>query len=147
MAEKALIDTYAIVAYLAGYIPETAKEVIDRIRGGKARGVIHYLLVYELAYHWRKRKIPSSSEKELLEFVKLYFEVEDLTPDVAIEASNLKLKGDEVLRKNPELRRRRLSAADATTIAIALRKNLPIVTGDKDLSFVARKMGVEVIWD
>ena len=48
--------------------------------------------------------------------------------------------------KIEELRRRRLSIVDSTIIALALREKLPILTGDKDLRYVAGKMGVKTIW-
>ena len=33
-----------------------------------------------------------------------------------------------------------------TTIALALKYNTPVLTGDIDLSYVAEHLGVEVIW-
>ena len=67
---------------------------------------------------------------------------------IAIKASEVKLLGDRLLvaASNPRLRRRRLSVADATTIAIAKVENMPIVTGDIDLSYVAKNLGVSIIW-
>lgn len=47
---------------------------------------------------------------------------------------------------DPRLRKRTLSLADATTIALALKYNAPVLTGDIDLSYVAERLGVEVIW-
>lgn len=65
-----------------------------------------------------------------------------------MKASNIKLIGDKLLStsKDPGLWHRKLSIADATTIAIAVNIEAPIVTGDKDLSYVARKLGTTVIW-
>ena len=48
--------------------------------------------------------------------------------------------------KMEELRKRRLSIVDSTVIALALREKLPILTGDKDLRYVAEKIGVKTIW-
>jgi len=144
MVGEVIVDTYAIIAYFTGEISNEAKTVLDNVRFGKAKGVIHYLLIYELAYHWRNGKIPFSSEKEFLEFVDYYFEVAELTPNLALKATLVKVKGDELLKKS-ELKRK-LSIADSTTIALALEKSLPIVTGDKDLSTVAKNLGVRIIW-
>ncbi len=145
MVKKVVVDTYAIISYFTGEIPDKAKAVLDDVRFGKVKGVIHYLLIYELAYHWRKGKIPFSSEKELLEFIDYYFEIAELTPDLALKATLIKVEGDELLKKS-ELKHRKLSVADATSIALALKGSLPIVTGDKDLSFVAKNLGVKIIW-
>ncbi len=67
---------------------------------------------------------------------------------LAIEASRIKVVGDEMLRESrvPEFRTRRLSISDATTIALALKLGKPIVTGDKDLEYIAKSLGVEIIW-
>ena len=35
---------------------------------------------------------------------------------------------------------------DPTVIALALRKKAPIMSGDKDLTYVARREGIETIW-
>jgi len=51
-----------------------------------------------------------------------------------------------MLRGNPELEGRSLSIVDSTIIWLALELNAPIVTGDKDLSHIARRKGVEIIW-
>jgi len=49
-----------------------------------------------------------------------------------------------VAANNPKLRRRRLSVADAMTIAMAKVKNI-MVMGDIDLSYVAKSLGVSII--
>ncbi len=151
MAEEAravVVDTYAIMADLTGRASEKALDVLEAVRLGKTRGVLHYLIVYELAYHWRRGRLPFASEEELLEFVETYFTVEPLEANVALEASEVKVLGDRLLASSgdPSLKRRRLSAADATTIALARRLGAPIVTGDTDLSYVARRLKVDVIW-
>ncbi|RLF05275.1 MAG: PIN domain nuclease, partial [Thermoprotei archaeon] len=44
------------------------------------------------------------------------------------------------------LRVRSISIIDSTIIAVALRLKTPIVSGDLDLTYVARNMGIEIIW-
>jgi len=146
--DKVIVDTYAIVADLTGQATTTAIKVLDSVRLGKVKGVIHYVIVYELSYHWRKGRLPYRDEGELLEFIRTYFDVIRLNPELALEASRIKLEGDKLLRgaEHEELKRRRLSVCDSTTIALALRLKAPVVTGDADLTYVARKMGVEVLW-
>ncbi|MEB2837134.1 MAG: PIN domain-containing protein [Desulfurococcales archaeon] len=101
-----------------------------------------------MACHWRRGRLPFASEEEQLEFVETYFIVEPLEANVALEASEVKVLSDRLLASSgdPSLKRRRLSAADATTIALARRLGAPIVTGDTDLSYVARRLKVDVIW-
>ncbi|WP_052833624.1 PIN domain-containing protein [Staphylothermus hellenicus] len=64
------------------------------------------------------------------------------------EVAQIKVRGDDILKKSriPSLRNRRLSIVDSTLIVLAKRKNAPIITGDKDLRYVAEKENVNVIW-
>ncbi len=143
-----VVDSYAIIADLLGEITSRARRVLDSIRLGEVIGLVHYLTVFELAYHWRRGRLPFASEKELLEFIDYYFRFIDIDPRLAIEASRIKVMGDKMLResRDPRLKRRSLSIADATCIAVALEYRAPIVSGDLDLTFTAKNMGVEVIW-
>ncbi len=146
--EVVIVDTYAIIADLTGQAPSSAVKTLDLIRTGEIEGLMHYLIIYELAYHWRKRRLPFRDEEELLEFVNTYFKLVDLSPETAVMASQIKIKGDSLLRnaKMVELKRRKLSVSDAITLALALKLKAPIITGDSDLSYVAEKIGVKVIW-
>ncbi len=49
-------------------------------------------------------------------------------------------------RFSRELKRRSLSIGDALTIYLAKSLSAPILTGDADLTYVARKFKVEVVW-
>lgn len=50
MSKKSLIvDTYAIIADLTGSAPSAARRALDLVRLGEATGIVHYLIVYELA--------------------------------------------------------------------------------------------------
>jgi len=143
-----IVDTYALMADLTSQATPVAARILDSIRLGIIKGIIHYFIVYELSYHWMKGHLPFHDEKELMEFINTYFNIHDLDPGLAIEASRIKLHGDRLLRSagEKELRHRKLSVCDSTTIALAKRLNTPIVTGDKDLTYVAREMGVKVLW-
>ena len=91
---------------------------------------------------------PFNSREGLLDFVYTYFTVEDVNVETALEAVDVKVLGDELLSSasEPKLSKRNLSISDATSIAISRRKKIPIVTGDSGLAYVAKRMGVTVIW-
>jgi predicted nucleic acid-binding protein len=133
---------------LTGQATPQAARLLDKVRTGEVKGVIHYLIIYEIAYHWRRGRLPFKGEDEMLEFIEAYFDVEPLDVAIAVEASRLKVLADAKLRSSgdPHLRGRRLSVSDATTLALALKLGAPIITGDADLSYAARLFGVEVIW-
>ena len=143
-----MVDTYALMADLTGQAPARALDVLEDVKRGRATGVIHYLIVYELAYHWLRGRLPFKDRAELQAFLDTYFTLVGLDPGLAVSAARIKTEGDELLRRSrdPELERRRLSATDATTIALAHRLKAPIITGDKDLAYVAQSMGIEVVW-
>ncbi|MEB3789117.1 MAG: PIN domain-containing protein [Desulfurococcales archaeon] len=145
---RTIVDTYAIIADLTGQATESAFLVLDSIRLGRMEGIIHYLIVYELAYHWRRGRLPFRDEKELREFIETYFVIKPLNPELAVKVSKVKVIGDKLLRdsKDPRLYRRRLSVSDATSIALAQLLDAPILTGDIDLSYVARRFGVDILW-
>jgi predicted nucleic acid-binding protein len=147
-ARELIIDTYAIISDLMGTISPAASKALDLIRLGEVIGVVHYLIIYELTYFWKKGGLIFKSSEEIKEFIETYFKVAELDTDLALEAAKVKAEGDQLLRKASELklRRRRLSVADATTLALALRFGAPLVTGDEDLRYVADCMRVEVIW-
>jgi len=151
MAKKTrsiIIDTYALIADLVGEIPLKARRILDQVRIGEVRGLIHDLIIYELSYHWRKGRLPFKDEEELIEFIATYFSTVDLTIEDLVKASYIKIVGDNILREasEPLLKRRKLSISDALCIVLALKYKVPIVTGDKDLSYVARHLEVETIW-
>ena len=146
--DTVIVDTYAIMADLTEQATQKAVKTLEKIRTGNIRGILHYHIIYELSYHWRKGRLPFTDEEELLDFINTYFTYKDIGIETALEASKIKIVGDNLLASSddPYLKKRRLSIADATTIALAKQVEIPIVTGDIDLSYVAKKLGVEIIW-
>ena len=97
----------------------------------------------------RKRALPLfENEDELFKYLTSVFGVVKFSEGTARKAAEVKAAGDEMLKRapNPSLRARRLSACDAFTIAVALDRALPVLSGDKDLVYVASGLGVRVIW-
>ena len=146
--KSVIVDTYAIIADLTGQATSKAIEILEGVRKGDIEGILHYLIVYELAYHWGRGRLPFIDEGEFLEFINTYFTVRALSTDIAMEASKVKILGDKLLATSEDasLKQRRLSTADATTIVLAKKEEVPIVTGDTDLSYVAENLGASIIW-
>ena len=46
-----VVDTYAIMTDLTGQASKKALRTLEAVRLGDTRGVQHYLIDYELAYH------------------------------------------------------------------------------------------------
>lgn len=146
---KVLIDTYAIIAAATDSLTAESEDVLGKVRRGSLRGVVHSLIIYELSYHWHRGRIPAfESEEEMMNYILRTFLRVRLTDELAREAAKVKVKGDGLLKlaEDESLRSRRLSSCDAVTIALGIKQGIPILSGDKDLRYVARKLGVEVMW-
>lgn len=147
-AKATLFDTYALIAAATGLLTPRAEQEVRSVRRGERTGVIHYLIAYEFLYHWRRGGIRGlETATEAFDFLRFNFRFRPLAGEVASAAAALKIKADTILQRaaEPALRRRRLSTADCTTLAIAASDNLPIITGDPDLTYVAKALGAPVI--
>ena len=143
MEEKAVIDTYAILAMAYGTLSERARDVMLKVREGRVEGLIPTTVAYELAVHWLRGRLPAlKSVDELRTFLTSYFKVVELSLDDYLESARVKSEGDKLVSSMG----RRLSFVDSTVIHVAKKLRAVIVSGDKDLTAVAESMGVEVVW-
>jgi len=146
---RVVVDTYTLIAIAYDEVGERARDVLNGIRRGRIEGLVPATVVYEYVVHWLRGRIPAlRSLDEVVTYLRSYFRVEPLGLDDYMEAAKIKVRGDEMLRKAEDeaLRSRRLSIVDSTVIALAHRVRAPILSGDRDLTYVAVKEGIEVIW-
>ncbi|RLE90093.1 MAG: PIN domain nuclease [Thermoprotei archaeon] len=147
--KKVIVDTYTLIAIVYDEVGSGARKILEEIRKRIVKGIVPNTVAYEYTVHWLKGRIPALKNiDEVKTYLREYFNVINLDFEDYIKAAEIKVRGDELLKKAKieELRRRRLSIVDSTIIALALREKLPILTGDKDLRYVAGKMGVKTIW-
>ena len=148
-SRKVVIDTYTLLAIVYDEVGDSARNVLEGIRRGDIDGLIPATVLYVYVVHWLRGRIPGlRSIDELVTYLRSYFKIVELDLNDYINAAKIKIEGDKMLAeaKDVTLRSRRLSMVDSTVITVAHKAKSPIVTGDKDLTYVARKMGVEVIW-
>ena len=146
---KVIVDTYTLIAIVYDEVGSEARKILEEIRRRIVKGIVPNTVAYEYTVHWLKGRIPALKNiDEVKTYLREYFNVINLDFEDYIKAAEIKVRGDELLKKAKieELRRRRLSIVDSTIIALALREKLPILTGDKDLRYVAGKMGVKTMW-
>jgi predicted nucleic acid-binding protein len=130
-----------------GELGVNAEQVMLGIKRGEITGILPVTVVYELVVHWLRNKLPAFRNiEEIKTFTSMYFKVTDLKLSDYVESAKIKVEGDEILKSNPELKERTLSLIDSTILWTAIKHRAPIVTGDKDIAWVAKKKGVEVIW-
>jgi len=147
--KEVIVDTYTLIAIVYDEVGSEARKILEEIRRRIVKGIVPNTVAYEYAVHWFKGRIPALKNiDEVKTYLREYFNVINLDFEDYIKAAEIKVRGDELLKKAKieELRRRRLSIVDSTIIALALREKLPILTGDKDLRYVAGKMGIKTMW-
>ncbi len=146
---EVIIDTYALMAIVYDEVGKEAMKVLNDVKLGKVKGLIPTTVAYEYVIHWLRGRIPGlKSINEVITYLRRYFKVIELTFEDFIEAAKIKIEGDELLKKarDERLRIRRLSIVDSTVIISALKRGVPIITGDTDLTYVANSKGIKVIW-
>ncbi len=146
---KVVVDTYALLAMVFDELTEAAREAMHGIYAGRTRGLLPSTVGYEFTLHWLRGRVPGlKSREEVLLFLKAYFEIVELDIVDYVDVAGIKARGDRLLSssRDPSVSSRRLSLVDSSVIHVALRRAAPIVTGDKDLRYVAEKLGVQVIW-
>jgi predicted nucleic acid-binding protein len=117
------------------------------VRRGDVAGYLPITVVYELCIHILRGRIPVfESMEEPKTLITKYFKIAELRLEDYIEAARIKVEGDSMLKESIELRNRGLSFIDSTIIWSAVKMKTPIITGDKDLAYVAKRKDVEVIW-
>ena len=147
--KKVVVDTYALMAMIFRELSPIAKKIMHSIYRGKIIGIIPETVAYEFAIQWyRGRILVLENIDEVKTFLKAYFVLKKLNFEDYVKAAEIKVKGDKFLSEAEEekLRYRRLSLIDSTLIVTALNEACPILTGDEDLSYVASKMGLDVLW-
>jgi len=146
---EVVVDTYALLAMVFDEVSARARDVLEGIRWGRVKGLLPVTVAYEYVLHWLRGRIPAFKNSiEVLTYLRSYFKVVNLSLEEYAEAARVKIRGDMLLERAEDegLRSRRLSIVDSTVIALALERKVPILTGDRDLAYVASKEGVEVIW-
>lgn len=146
---KVAVDTYALLAMAFGELTSKAERVMRAIRRGEVEGIVPPTVPYEFAIHWQRGRLPKlRSPDEIVAFFSAFFTVVDLSLRDYVEVARVKFKGDILLSSSEDSRMmsRRLSLVDASVIYVARENNAPVLTGDQDLSYVAKAMGLKVIW-
>jgi predicted nucleic acid-binding protein len=144
---EVVVDTYVILAMAYGELGVNAERAMLGIKRGEISGIIPVTVVYKLVLHWLRSKLPAFKNiEEIKTFTSMYFKVADSKLSDYVESAKIKVEGDRMLKSNPELKERTLSLVDSIILWTAIKHLAPIVTGDRDIAWVAREKGVEVIW-
>lgn len=83
---------------MLGEAPRTAREVLDLIGTKSLRGIIHFLVIYELACHYIRGRLPFLDVNELMGLLRRYFSIVNLSQEIAVKAAEIKFYGDKLLK-------------------------------------------------
>ena len=136
MAElsELLVDSWPVMEWLKGRQPAAAKfrELIERTLAGETALSMSRMNYGEVIYSIRKDLPPHLREQALAAFLQMpmhFYSVDDQLVD---EAAALKAVY-------------KISYADAFAAALALRLNVPVVTGDPDFIKLS-PIGLQLYW-
>ena len=147
--QRVIVDTYALMAMVFGELTPKAENIMYSIYRGEVTGIVPETVAYEYAIQWYRGRIPALKNiDEVKAFLKTYFVIRELEFEDYVKAAEIKVMGDKLLGESgdEDLVQRRLSLIDSTILITALSEKCPILTGDKDLTYVALKLGLHVLW-
>lgn len=125
-----VLDAYALLAFLeAEEGGQIVKEFLQTPGAQFLISVVNAGEVYYIVYRERGKKVAQLVENELHQSNNI--RIIDATWERAKIAAELKARGG-------------ISYADCFAAALAIEKDAPLITGDKEFSIVADK--VQVIW-
>ncbi len=119
-----VLDTYAWVEYFRG----TEKGLVVKELLEKENVITPSIVLAELARKYKREGFSTTEIAKRLYFIVSVTEVEGISVEVALKASELYIKLHKISK---EKKLRTPSLADAIVYAIALIKNDKLVTGDK----------------
>ncbi len=126
-----VLDSFAMIAYFEDEPgADLVADILREILNGKAKGFMSVINWGEIYYNTMREQGTEAAEKVLQQFDK--YPIQLIPADRAITHEAAKLKG-----------RFRIAYADCFAVALALRTNAPLVTGDPDFRRMEDKVAIK----
>ncbi len=127
-----VLDSYAMIAYFEDEPgADRVSQVLKQLVQGKARGFMTVVNWGEVYYNTMREQGVTEAEKVILQLDKFPIQLVEADKDLAYEAAKLKGKY-------------RIAYADCFAVALSVKLNASIVTGD--LEFKKLKERVSIHW-
>jgi ribonuclease VapC len=131
--KRYVLDSYAMIAYFedepgAGRVALVLKQLIK----GKAKGFMSVVNWGEVYYNTMREQGISEAEKVILQLDKFPIQIVDVNKELAYEAA--KLKGEF-----------RIAYADCFAVALSVKLDAAIVTGDPDFKKLQERISIQWI--
>jgi ribonuclease VapC len=130
--KRYVLDSYAVIAYFESEPgADRVSQVLRQLVQGKARGFMSVVNWGEVYYNTMKEQGVTEAERVLLQLDKFPIQMVAADKDLAYEAAKLKGKY-------------RIAYADCFAIALSVKLNASLVTGD--LEFKKLKERLSIHW-
>ena len=131
--KRYVLDSYAMIAYLEDELgADRVAQVLNQLVKGKAKGFMSVVNWGEVYYNTMREQGVSEAEKVTLQLDKFPIQIVDVNKELAYEAA--KLKGEF-----------RIAYADCFAVALSVKLNADLVTGDPDFKKLQERISIQWI--
>jgi len=131
--KRYVLDSYAMIAYLEDELgADRVAQVLNQLVKGKAKGFMSVVNWGEVYYNTMREQGVSEAEKVTLQLDKFPIQIVDVNKELAYEAA--KLKGEF-----------RIAYADCFAVALSVKLNADLVTGDPDFKKLPERISIQWI--
>ncbi len=131
--KRYVLDSYALIAYFEDEVgADRVAQVLRELIKGQAKGFMSVVNWGELYYNTMREQGVSEAEKVILQLDKFPIQIVDVNRELAYEAA--KLKGEF-----------RIAYADCFAVALSMKLNADLVTGDPDFKKLQKRISIEWI--
>jgi len=131
--KRYVLDSYAMIAYFEDELgADRVAQVLNQLIKGKAKGFMSVVNWGEVYYNTMREQGVSEAEKVTLQLDKFPIQIVDVNKELAYEAA--KLKGEF-----------RIAYADCFAVALSVKLNADLVTGDPDFKKLPERISIQWI--
>jgi len=128
-----VLDSYAMIAYFEDEPgADRVSQVLRQLVQGKARGFMSVVNWGEVYYNTMREQEVVEAEKVILQLDKFPIQLVEADKDLAYEAAKLKAKY-------------RVAYADCFAVALSVKLNASLVTGDRELKKLKERVSIHWI--
>ena len=128
-----VLDSYAMIAYFEDEPgADRVAQILRQLIQGKAKGYMSVVNWGEVYYNIMREEGVTDAEKVILQLDRFPIQIVDVNKDLAYEAAKLKGKY-------------RIAYADCFAVALSVRLNASLVTGDPEFKKLRERISIQWI--
>jgi ribonuclease VapC len=131
--KRYVLDSYAMIAYFEDEPgADRVAQILRQLIQGKAKGYMSVVNWGEVYYNIMREEGVTDAEKVILQLDRFPIQIVDVNKDLAYEAAKLKGKY-------------RIAYADCFAVALSVRLNASLVTGDPEFKKLRERISIQWI--